>query len=250
MTSPDFPRRGRLRGKSGVKIAITAQETTGKEMQERSFETIEQSFVFSGSRFKIKRVKNLDELVDQIDDELFTEDERLPYWAELWPSAIGFSRFITGHKELIQNKSVLELGCGLGLTSLVLAAQEPASLLVTDYEREALQLTAENFQLNDFKLPNLQETDWRTAELNQKFDVISASDVLYEKRFFEPLLRMFNKHLTPEGIVLLAEPGRPIAEPFFELLTAGNYMFNSTLECVEQDGHEIMVTIYKIKKRV
>jgi len=217
-------------------------------MPEKSFETIEQTFVFGGKSFKIKRIKNLDELIDQIDDESFNEDERLPYWAELWPSAIGFSRFIAGHKELIQNKSILELGCGLGLTSLVLSAQEPASLLITDYEQDALQLTAENFKLNDFKQPNLREADWRTSELNQKFEVITASDVLYEKRFFKPLLRMFKMHLAKDGKILLAEPGRSIAVPFFELLVKEKFSFKSSVEWVEQDGHDIKVTIYQIQK--
>ena len=222
--------------------------STGIGMQELSFKTIEKSFVFKGNTVKIKRIKNLDELVDQIDEALFKEDERLPYWAELWPSAIGFSRFISEHGAMIKNKTVLELGCGLGLTAIVLAIQKPSFLLVTDYEQDALHITADNFKLNNLALPKLQEADWRTADLGQSFDVICASDVLYERRFFAPLLRMFKMHLKEDGKILLAEPGRPIAVPFFELLAKENFSFKSSIEWVEQDHRDIRVSIYQIQK--
>ncbi len=219
-------------------------------MADQQYETTEQTFRFNGKSFQIKRIKNLDDLVDQIDDEQFKIDERLPYWAELWPSAIGFARYVFKNSTLVKNKSVLELGCGLGLTSLALFTQEPASLLLTDYEQDALHFTAENFKLNNLPLPNLMEADWRTAELNRTFDVICASDVLYEKRFFTPLLRMFSKHLANDGTILLAEPGRPIATSFFDLLTKDGFKFKSTVEKVNQDGHNIFVRMYQIYKRI
>jgi len=72
----------------------------------------------------------------------------MPYWAELWPSAIGLARYIKRNPQLLQGKTVLELGCGLGLTSMAIAACEPGQLLVTDYEQDALDLTRKNFELN------------------------------------------------------------------------------------------------------
>lgn len=218
-------------------------------MAHLEIETIEQILRFDDKTLKIKRVKNLDALVDQIDDRQFSEDERLPYWAELWPAAIGFARFLFKNGALIKDKSVLELGCGLGLTSLALTLPEPASLLVTDYEPDALRVTAQNFKLNNLPLPNFMEADWRSAQLKQRFDVICASDVLYEKRFFKPLLRMLNEYLAPGGMILLAEPGRPIAAPFFEMLSAEGFTFSSVTETVDQDGHDISVRIFKIEKR-
>jgi len=90
---------------------------------------IEQQFHFGRQTLIIKRVKNLDDMVNRISDADFEQDERLPYWAELWPSAEALSRFLFRNPHLVAGRSVLELGCGLGLTSLSLACQKPKNLL-------------------------------------------------------------------------------------------------------------------------
>ncbi len=213
-------------------------------------ETIIKAFSFNNHEISINRVKDLDKLVDQIDDTLFSEDERLPYWAELWPSAIGLSRYIAANKKIVEKKAVLELGCGLGLTSLLLSVSNPSSLLITDYEQDALDFLARNFKLNNFPVPKLKILDWRTPALNQKFDVIITSDVLYEKRFFSPLVELLDNYLLPEGVVYLAEPNRPIAEPFFDLLKERNFTFDKVIENVLQDGQNIRVNIYQIRSAV
>ncbi|MGD9899723.1 MAG: methyltransferase [Calditrichaceae bacterium] len=173
-----------------------------------------EEFRINDQRVVIERIRNLDELVDQVSDDLFNEDERLPYWAELWPSAIAISRFVAAHPDLIGDKSVLELGCGLGLSSLFIALQNPASLLLTDYEQPALEMSLRNFKLNNISLPETAILDWRQPELNRLFEVIIASDILYEKRFFSPLIRLFGKFLEPGGRIIIAEPNRNIAKEF------------------------------------
>ena len=37
----------------------------------------------------ILAVRDPDVLIDELDPDAFQEDERLPYWAEIWPSAMG-----------------------------------------------------------------------------------------------------------------------------------------------------------------
>jgi len=214
------------------------------------FETIEESHRFGEQVYRIRRVSNLDKLVDELDDALFNEDERLPYWAELWPSAIALSRYLVSNGTILEQKTVLELGCGLGLTSLVMAYQKPARFVASDYEQDALNFAAENFKLNKFPQPEFQLIDWRKPNLNQTFDYIVASDVLYEKRFFRPLVDLFNNFLGTKGQIILAEPGRPIANAFFQRLIDYNYAYQKEEQAVVQDGKTIMVSIYKIHKKI
>lgn len=211
-------------------------------------EMITETFRFGNHQLKIKRISDLDKLIDQISDKEFEKDERLPYWAELWPSAIGLCRFLAGHEELIRNKSVLELGCGLGLTSLIISALKPHRFLATDYEPNALRMTELNFKLNDLQPPSTAILDWRAPRLNEQFEIIAASDVAYEERFFEPLVHLFGKFMRPGGQIILAEPSRSIAQKFFDLLKSYGYQSTIQWQRVLQGKHEINVQIHLIHK--
>lgn len=215
----------------------------------RSFETIEENYQFGEQIYRLRRVRDLDKLVDEVDDALFNEDERLPYWAELWPASIGLSRYLAAKESICANKTVLELGCGLGLTTLVVAHQNPRQFLSSDYEQDALDFAAENFKLNQIHPPKFQLIDWREPDLDRRFECIVASDVLYEKRFFRPLVDLFNTYLEDEGQVILSEPGRPIARAFFQLLVDYDYTFQREQESVAQGSKMIRVDIYTIKKK-
>ena len=54
-----------------------------------------------------------------LDEEAFARDEFLPYWAELWPAATALAAALPD----VAGLRVVELGCGLGLPSLVAAAR-------------------------------------------------------------------------------------------------------------------------------
>jgi len=210
---------------------------------------IEERIKIAGQHFILKRVKNLDALVDKISDELFNEDERLPYWAELWPSAKALTEYILQYPQKFRKKEILELGCGMGLTTMALSQLKPKSLLATDYEEAALQNAEKNFELNKIsKHPDLQLLDWRKPQLDKSYDVIVASDVAYEQRFFQPLIDMFKKYLVDNGRVILAEPNRTIARTFFGKLALAGFDFETTDKFVVQDSKSIKVTIYEIFK--
>lgn len=213
-------------------------------------ELIEQSYSIGNEVYRLLRVRNLDALVDQIDDEHFNKDERLPYWAELWPSAIGLARYIKGNPQIVRGKTVLELGCGLGLTSMVISGCKPKQILVTDYEQDALDVAEKNFALNGKTPPQFKMLDWREANLDQKFEVIIAADILYEERFFTPLIRLLNSYLAHSGKIIIGEPNRPVAQNFYSGLLDHGFAWLKQMEPVEQDGQIIRINIFQIHKKV
>jgi len=211
---------------------------------------VQDQFRFDQDTLTLLRVGNLDDLVGHVSDEDFSRDERLPYWAELWPSAIALSSYIFSHPELIRHKTVFELGCGSGLTSLALARQNPAWLVCSDYEQPALELTRLNFEQNGMTPPELLLADWRNYESDVQFDCLIASDVAYEARFFEPLQRIFRELLKPGGLILLAEPNRAIARPFFESLNRTGWDHIRQAEAVIQNGKNVQVSIHLLQPPV
>jgi predicted nicotinamide N-methyase len=139
-----------------------------------------------------------------IDEEAFVEDEFLPYWTELWPAATALAEALPD----VRGVRVVELGCGLGLTSLV-AAGKGADVTATDWAPDAIELLRENAKRNGLQL-RAEVRDWREP-WDETFDLALAADVLYEHRNVEPLLDRV-RELAPEALVGLA--GRPYEAEF------------------------------------
>ena len=130
---------------------------------------------------------------------------------------------------------------------MALMKTSPAFLLATDYEKPALECSQKNFALNDIKeIPQFQMLDWRQPNIDQKFDVIVASDVVYEERFFEPLIHLFQLLLNQQGLIILAEPNRSIARSFFGKLVLAGFKYLKEDKIVYQDESKITISIYKI----
>ena len=135
-----------------------------------------------------------------------------PYWAVLWRSGVALARELAGVP--LRGQRVLELGCGLALPSLA-AVRAGAVVLATDIEDEALELVARNARLNGVQVEAMR-SDWSSPdELVRRapFDLVLASDVLYERHSVAPLLSLLPR-LAPEA--WLADPGRPAAGAFLE----------------------------------
>jgi predicted nicotinamide N-methyase len=141
-----------------------------------------------------------------LDEEAFERDEFLPYWAELWPAATALASALPD----VAGLCVVELGCGLGLPSLVAAALG-ADVTATDWAPDAIELLLENAARNGLAL-RAEVRDWREP-WPERFDVALAADVLYEQRNVEPLLERLGE-LAPVAYVGLA--GRPYETEFLE----------------------------------
>jgi predicted nicotinamide N-methyase len=147
-----------------------------------------------------------------IDEDAFAEDEFLPYWAELWPAAIALAEALPD----VRGLRVVELGCGLGLTSLV-AAAKGANVTATDWAPDAVELLRENAEQNGLPL-RVEVRDWREPWA-ERFDLALAADVLYERRNVEPLLARL-RELAPVALVGLA--GRPYEAEFLRQVGASD----------------------------
>jgi predicted nicotinamide N-methyase len=139
-----------------------------------------------------------------LDEDAFARDEFLPYWAELWPAATALAVALPD----VAGLRVVELGCGLGLPSLVAAARG-ADVTASDWAEDAVELLRENAARNGLAL-RAEVRDWREP-WPERFDVAIAADVLYEHRNVEPLLERL-RELAPIAYVGLA--GRPYEAEF------------------------------------
>jgi predicted nicotinamide N-methyase len=152
---------------------------------------------------------------DLIDEEAFDADEFLPYWAELWPAATALAAALPG---TLAGVRVVELGCGLGVPSLVAAARG-ADVTALDWAEDAVSLLEQNAARNGLALTAAVH-DWREP-LGARFDLAIAADVLYERRNVEPVLERL-REAAPAALVGLA--GRPYEPEFLRRAAPVEYL--------------------------
>jgi predicted nicotinamide N-methyase len=148
-----------------------------------------------------------------LDEEAFEHEEFLPYWAELWPSSLALADAVS--RRAPARLRVLELGCGLAVPSLA-AAAAGARVLATDWSPDAIDLVPKNAARNGVSLDAAVCTWSAPDELVRAgpWDLVLASDVLYERRNVDLLLGLLPRLVGASGEVLLADPGRPATASF------------------------------------
>jgi predicted nicotinamide N-methyase len=173
------------------------------------FSPVERVIDVRGTPFRLWCPRDVDSLLDE---EAFARDERIPYWANVWESAIVLAEELAIMDG--QGKRFLELGCGLALPAIV-AARRGFSATASDYEEAALEGARYSADRNAAASLSVTLLDWRQPPDDlQRFDVVVAADVLYEKHHAIALAGMLARTLAPTGTGLVADPGRARAVDF------------------------------------
>jgi predicted nicotinamide N-methyase len=172
-------------------------------------DVVEEVIPLDGRDLRLLRPRDAESLLDE---HAFEHEEYLPYWAELWPSALALARTVAGRS--LRGARTLELGCGLGLPSIA-AALAGGRVLATDWSKEAVAMTQANAERNGAALDTLVCSWTEPGPLIERapWDLVLASDVLYEARNADALLDLLPR-LGPD--VWLADPGRKPAARFLE----------------------------------
>ena len=177
----------------------------------RRFRTATRTLRVSERDVELLSPANADDLISEDD---YVADERLPYWADLWPSA----QILANEVALMRlgGQRVLELGCGLGVVALG-AAMAGAEVTATDYYDDALLFAALNVHVATGKSIATRMVNWvAMPEDLGKFDVVLASDVLYEHRYAAMVADAIARTLVRGGEAIVADPGRIALEEFLE----------------------------------
>jgi predicted nicotinamide N-methyase len=175
----------------------------------RRFTIVAETVAIGDTTVEIHRPRSADELISPKD---FEHDERLPYWAELWPSALVLA---TRLPRLPSSRGrLLELGCGVGLVT-ALALRAGWDVVATDYYADALQFTELNSLGVAGRLPETRLIDWREMpDTLGEFDAVVGADVLYERPYSALIASAITRTLAPDGVAVLVDPGRVHAPAF------------------------------------
>ena len=206
---------------------------------------------------ELLRPRNSDDLISEAD---FVRDDRLPYWADLWPSARVLATYLLEHPVKTGRAAtsgggggravrLVELGCGLGLVTAA-ALHAGYEVLATDYYADALRFTRANSRRSVGREPTTRLVDWRDfpADLGQ-FDRLVSADVLYEHAYAPLISRAIAQVLTPDGTAVIADPGRVAAPEFLAGLERdGLYVAATEVRPFDAGPIHQQITLYTISR--
>jgi predicted nicotinamide N-methyase len=173
-----------------------------------------------------------------LDERAFDDEEFLPYWAELWPSGLALASALAAARPA----RVLELGCGLGVPSLV-AALGGAEVLATDWSPDAVALLSRNAARVGAQLA-VERFAWGgDASVLGGWPLVVAADVLYERRNAPLLLSLLPRVVAGGGEAWIADPGRAAAPDFLAAARDAGWACDG----VAHDGPP-SVTVHRLRR--
>lgn len=158
---------------------------------------------------------------NQVAEKLGISSATWPLFGILWPSSLELAKYISSLD--IANKRILEVGCGIGLSSLLLNHMH-ADITATDIHPCAQEFLSVNTVLNNDRVIPFERLDWNSANSTLgKFDLIIGSDLLYESNHPVLLSNFIDNHANTTCEVIIIDPVRGQQGKFIKMMLTMGY---------------------------
>ncbi|MEO5962278.1 MAG: methyltransferase domain-containing protein [Thermomonas sp.] len=158
-------------------------------------------------------------------------------FGQLWPAGRLLAQAML--RVDIEGKRILEIGCGIGLASLVLQ-RRGANVVASDVHPLAESFLAYNAALNELPAVHYRQMHWdRPLPTLGDFDMIVASDVLYERDHASLLAGVVERHARACAEVVVTDPGRGNSAPFTRMLAAQGFNVSQSRCAMDDDDSEL-----------
>lgn len=182
-----------------------------------------QTIEFDDIDIHVRTLRDLQQYQDDknIAESLGISSANWSIFGVVWPSSLVLAHFLINFE--LKGKRILEVGCGIGLVSLVLN-HFLADITATDYHPEAELFLRHNVSINNGRDIPFVRTDWsdRKNQLGE-FDLIVGSDLLYEAGHGKLLSTFIEQHSKSHCEVVLVDPGRGHHAKFSKKMIALGY---------------------------
>uniref|UniRef100_A0A182P9W0 ETFB lysine methyltransferase n=1 Tax=Anopheles epiroticus TaxID=199890 RepID=A0A182P9W0_9DIPT len=137
-----------------------------------------------------------------------------PFWGFYWPGGQALTRFILDTDHVFRGKSVLEVGCGCGASTIAALMVGANQVTANDIDPVALQATILNAKLNgitDNRLvvssDNLigEGADARTVD---RCEVVLIGDLFYDTEIAADLHPWIQRLARAGAEIFIGDPGR------------------------------------------
>jgi predicted nicotinamide N-methyase len=145
-----------------------------------------------------------------------------PLFGQVWPSGLHLAAAMAV-RPMRAGESILEIGCGLALASLV-CHRRGAQVTASDVHPLAGAFLLENLRLND-----LAPMRYCAPGVQGRFDLIIGSDVLYERDDGGALAAFIERHAAPDCEVWIVDPNRGNRAAFTKALAGLGFAVSETV---------------------
>jgi predicted nicotinamide N-methyase len=200
---------------------------TGNLFQGQPFETTLHHLQFGDAHFQVNALKDTQQFYDPqgLALQAGISSSTWSLFGNIWPSGMILADLMQ-HYDLADSR-VLEMGCGLGLASLVMQ-RRGADVTASDYHPMAADFMLKNSNLNQMLPLNFEVCDWANTEdqaLGQ-FDLMIGSDVLYEPNHAILLSKFIDRHAQKPVTVIIIDPDRRQQREFSVAMEKLGFTFN------------------------
>ena len=182
-----------------------------------------QTIEFGEMDIHVRSLRDSQEYSDDqgISDAIGISTSNWSLFGVLWGSSVTLAQVMLGYS--LEGRRVLEIGCGLGLASLVLSKLD-ADISATDYHPQAEEFLRKNVALNGAAKIPFVRANWADGSIGLgDFDLILGSDLLYERGHPEALSEFIDLNAREKCEVIIVDPGRGQLSRFGRLMAARGY---------------------------
>lgn len=149
----------------------------------------------------------------------------------------------------MKDRRILELGCGIGLPSLVLQ-RRGAQVVASDIHPLAEPFLAYNSALNGLPSVHFRQLDWEEPLPSLgDFDKIIGSDLLYERGHPALVAGVIERHARPQAEVVITDAGRGHTSAFSrEMAALGFEVEESHHELEDPNGNAIRARLLRYRR--
>lgn len=203
------------------------------------------SLKIGDNTLRLLKVADLEEFLG--DKDPFADVSQFPFWIKLWDAAILLSYVLTTIPER-KGRTLLELGAGLGAPGLAAAASGFA-VTISDYEEIILDFQRVSAAASRLENVDFTLLDWLDPPELPAFDVLAGAEILFREEFFQPLLRVFDRYLKPDGVIYLAHDARRQSLPKFLKLAEKDYAIAVNRQTYTKDGNPVVIIVNRLVRR-
>lgn len=192
--------------------------------------------------------------------------EKCGVGGRIWKSGLAFCQFVEQYKMNFDNKSIIELGAGTGLSSIItLKSSKPKKLIITDVDQGCLKAIKQNIEINKSIL-NCERTEIRVENVNfgkdedlnriikenvEGFDYVIGTDLIYGDYLVPLLTKGIDKLSYKKGcqIVLILNTIFPEVNEFIENIKKSGKFCVRVVEAEEMDDIFYKIKIFFIQRR-